>query len=311
MTLANFEIVEVVGGGNLDGAGAVLGVGVFVGDDGDFAVGEGEFDKTTDEVLIAGIIRVDRDGSVTEESFGASGTDDDFGVFDVRVVIGATIRSTDDLVGDVPEVAGFVLVFDFDVGEGGLVVRTEIDEFFATIDHAIVPHFFKSFIDAGDNVFIKSESEVIPSTGGTKSTKLEFHIAALLLYEIPDAGIEFVARVFKTSVAFFFESAFVDDPSFEAGVIGAGDVPSVFAVKTVVTGEGIFKSNGETMADVEIAVGVGGWHDKRITVIGIGFVGVDDFGRIKSAGMFPFGVDLGLESTGFVAFGEFHRFIIS
>jgi hypothetical protein len=140
---------------------------------------------------------------------------------------------------------------------------------------------------------------------------LEFHIAALLLYEIPDAGIEFVARVFKTSVAFFFESALVDDPSFEAGVIGAGNIPSVFATEAVVASEGIFEGNGETMADVEIAVGVGGWHDKRITVIGIGFVGVDDFGRIKSAGMFPFGVDLGLESTGFVAFGEFHRFIIS
>ncbi len=232
-------------------------------------------------------------------------------MFDVRVVIGTTVGSTDDFIGNVPEVTGFVLMLDFDVSESGLVMRTEIDEFFATIDHAIVPHLFKSFIDAGDNVFVKSEGEVIPSTGGTKSTKLEFHIAALLLYEIPDAGIEFVARVFKTSVAFFFESALVDDPSFEAGVIGAGNIPSVFATEAVVASEGIFEGNGETMADVEIAVGVGGWHDKRITVIGIGFVGVDDFGRIKSAGMFPFGVDLGLESTGFVAFGEFHRFIIS
>lgn len=232
-------------------------------------------------------------------------------MFDVRVVIGTTVGSTDDFIGNVPEVTGFVLMLDFDVSESGLVMRTEIDEFFATIDHAIVPHLFKSFIDAGDNVFVKSEGEVIPSTGGTKSTKLEFHIAALLLYEIPDAGIEFVARVFKTSVAFFFESALVDDPSFEAGVIGAGNIPSVFATEAVVASEGIFEGNGETMADVEIAVGVGGWHDKRITVIGIGFVGVDDFGRIKSAGMFPFGVDLGLESTGFVAFGEFHEYIIS
>ena len=232
-------------------------------------------------------------------------------MFDVRVVIGTTVGSTGDLVGDVPEVTGFVLMLDFDVSESGLVMRAEIDEFFATIDHAVVPHFFESFIDAGDNVFVKSEGEVIPSTGGTKSTKLEFHIAALLLYEIPDAGIEFVARVFKTSVAFFFESALVDDPSFEAGVIGAGNIPSVFATEAVVASEGIFEGNGETMADVEIAVGVGGWHDKRITVIGIRFVGVDDFGRIKSAGMFPFGVDLGLESTGFVAFGEFHEYIIS
>lgn len=66
MAFTNFKIVEIVGGGNLDGAGAVLGVGVFVGNDGDLAVGEREFDKAADEVLIAGIIGVDRDGSVTE-----------------------------------------------------------------------------------------------------------------------------------------------------------------------------------------------------------------------------------------------------
>ena len=140
---------------------------------------------------------------------------------------------------------------------------------------------------------------------------MKLHVAALFFDEIPNTGVEFVAGELEAGMTFFFESAFVDDPSFEAGVIGAGDIPSVFATEAVVASEGIFKGNGETMADVEIAVGVGGWHDKRLTVIGIGFVGVDDFGRIKSAGMFPFGVDLGLESTGFVAFGEFHRFIIS
>ena len=44
----------------------------------------------------------------------------------------------------------------------------------------------------------------------------------------------------------------------------------MLCTEAVVASEGIFKGNGETMADVEIAVGVGGWHDKRITVIGIG-----------------------------------------
>lgn len=311
VTLANFEIVEIVGGGDFDGAGAVFGVGVLVGDDGDFTVGEREFNKATNEVLIARVIGVDGDGGITEKGFGASGTDDNFGVFDIGVIVGAAIGGGDDLIGNIPEVTRFVLVFDFDVCESSLVVRAEIDEFFATVNHAVIPHFFKSFVDARDDVLIKGESEIIPSTRGTKSTKLEFHIATLLLDEVPDTGVKFVAGIFKAGVTFFFECAFVDDPGFEASVIGARDIPSIFAAETVVASEGIFEGDGEAVTDVKIAVGVGGWHNKRVAIISIGFIGVDDFWRIKGAGMFPFGVDLGLESTWFVAFGEFHRYIIS
>lgn len=311
MTFADFKVVEIVSRGDLDGAGAILGVGVFVGDDGNFAVGEREFDKTTDEVLIARIVRIDSDGGIAKESLGASGADDNFGVFDVRIIIGTAIGGADDLIGDVPKVTSLVLMFDFDVGEGGLVVRTEINQLLATVNHAVVPHFFESFVDARNDVFIKSESEIIPSTRGTKSTKLELHIAALLLDKVPNAGIEFVARIFKAGVAFFFEGAFVDDPSFETGVISTRDIPSIFATETVVTSKGIFERNGEAVTDVEITIGVGWWHDDGITIIGIGLVGINDLWWVKSARMFPFGVDLGLESARFVAFGEFHRFIIS
>ena len=38
MALADLEVVEVVGGGDFDGAGAVSGVGVVVGDDRDGSV---------------------------------------------------------------------------------------------------------------------------------------------------------------------------------------------------------------------------------------------------------------------------------
>lgn len=53
--------------------------------------------------------------------------------------------------------AGFVFVLDFDVGEGGLVLRAEVDELFAAVNHAVVPHFFEGFVDAGDDVFVESE----------------------------------------------------------------------------------------------------------------------------------------------------------
>lgn len=41
MAFAYLEIVMVVGGGDFDGTGAKFGIGVLVGDDRDFAVGQG------------------------------------------------------------------------------------------------------------------------------------------------------------------------------------------------------------------------------------------------------------------------------
>ena len=136
--------------------------------------------------------------------------------------------------------AGLVEVFDFDVGEGGLVFGAVVDEFFAAVNHAVVPHFFESLVDAGDDVFIESEGEVVPSARGAEGANLEFHVSPLFLDEVPDFGVEFVAGVFEAGVTDAFEGALIDDPSFEAGVVGAGDVPSAVAAEAVVAGEGVF-----------------------------------------------------------------------
>ena len=77
MAFADLEVVEVMSRGNFDSAGAVSRVGMFVGDDRDFAVGQGEFDVATDEVFVAWVVWVDSDGLVAEDGFGAGGGDDD------------------------------------------------------------------------------------------------------------------------------------------------------------------------------------------------------------------------------------------
>ena len=122
--------------------------------------------------------------------------------------------------------AGVVGVFDFDVGEGGLVFGAVVDEFFAAVDETVVPHFFESLVDAVDDVFVESEGEVLPGAGGAEGADLKLHVAALFLDEVPNLGVEFVTGVFEAGVAGGLKGAFVNDPSFEAGVVGARDVPS-------------------------------------------------------------------------------------
>ena len=214
VTFADFEVVVIMGGSNLDGAGAVFHLGVFVGDDGYFPFGKGELDFFVDNCGVASILWINCDGHITKESFGTSGGDDNFAI------------ALDVGVGDVPESALFVFVLNLDVGEGGLMLRTEVDKFFTSVNHAVVPHFFEGVVNASDDVFVEGEGEVFPGAAGAEGAELKLHVSPLFLDEVPDLGIELFAGVVETGFPLCFEGAFVDDPSFEAGMIGAGDVPT-------------------------------------------------------------------------------------
>lgn len=141
---------------------------------------------------------------------------------------------------------------------------------------------------------------------------MELHVAALFFDEVPDAGVKFVAGEFEAGVAVLFEGAFVDDPSFEAGMVGTGDIPGGVAAETVVASKGIFEGDSEAVADVEITVSVRGRHDNGKTVTAVGFAGIDQrFFRLESAGTLPFGVDAWLEISRFVALCETHNIYYS
>ena len=93
-------------------------------------------DGGADFVLVVWVFWVDRDGSVAKESFWSSSRNDNI------------------IIGNVPKCAFFVFMFHFDVSKGGLVLRAEVDELFASINKAVVPHFFKGGVDTINDVFV-------------------------------------------------------------------------------------------------------------------------------------------------------------
>ena len=140
-------------------------------------------DGFANEIFVALVAWINRYGGVAEESFRTGSGNNNV------------------IIGDIPESTFFVFVLNFDVGEGGLVFRAEVDKFFTSINQTVVPHSLKSGVNAVDNVFVKSESEVVPGARGTEGAELELHVATLLGDKVPNAGVEFVAVEFKTSVA--------------------------------------------------------------------------------------------------------------
>ena len=73
MTLGHLPVVGVVGGGNLYHTSSEGPVNVGVCHHGDAAAGEGQDDTFADELLVAGILRVDCHGSVSQKGFRTGG----------------------------------------------------------------------------------------------------------------------------------------------------------------------------------------------------------------------------------------------
>ena len=64
--LSDLEVVRVVGRGDLDRAGPLFGIGIFVRDDRDLSSHHRQDDRLSDEVLISFVIRMHRDRDISE-----------------------------------------------------------------------------------------------------------------------------------------------------------------------------------------------------------------------------------------------------
>ena len=106
---ADLEIVEVVRRRDLDGAGALLGVGIGVGDDRDAAPDERQDGGAADEVAVALVVGMHRDGGVAEHGLRPRRRDRD-----------GAVGLAFDRVADVPEVALHLDLLHLEVGDRGL-----------------------------------------------------------------------------------------------------------------------------------------------------------------------------------------------
>ncbi len=166
VALADGEVVGVVRGRDLDGAGAELGLGPVVGEDGDFAcwfskdAGEWESDQFADEFRVARVVGIDGYGDVAEHGFGARGGDDD----------GA--GAVGEGIADVVELAEAVFVRDFEVGDGGLLDGVPVDDVGAAVDEALLVEADEGFLDGDVEAVVHGEELAGPVDGGAEAAHL-------------------------------------------------------------------------------------------------------------------------------------------
>ena len=112
--------------GDLDYAGALFHIGVLVADDRDLLVHQRQDHMTAVQVLVALVVLVDGDGGIAEHGLGTGGRD-------LQQLAGLLDR-----IEDVPEMTLLFFVFYLRVGDGGVAVRTPVDQAVAAVDLAVV-----------------------------------------------------------------------------------------------------------------------------------------------------------------------------
>ena len=109
MTLANFEIVEIMSWSDFDCASTIFWVSMLISNNRDFTVSKREVNCGANSIFITLIFWINRYCGITEKCFGTSG------------------RNNDVVVGNIPKCARFIFVLNYNICEGCAMFRAVID----------------------------------------------------------------------------------------------------------------------------------------------------------------------------------------
>ena len=234
-------VVEVVGGRDLDATGAEGGVSVFIGNDGDAAAGEGEFDQLADEVLVARVLRVHRHGAVPQHGLRAGGGD--------HHIAGAVGQR----VAHVPHLPGLFLGQHLQVRDGGVQDRVPVDQALATVDKPFLEEAHEDLAHCRRQALVHGEALVLPVEGGTHAAQLAGDGAAGLLLPLPNALDEGVAAQVVAGLALLFQQPLDHHLGGDAGVVRACLPEGGLAAHAVIADQGIHDGVLEGVAHVQAA----------------------------------------------------------
>ena len=167
MALADFEVVEVVRRGDLHRAGAGLRVGIVVGDDLQLAADQRQDGVLADEVLVALVVRMDRDAGVAQHRLRARGRHHD-----------ETIGFPFNWVFEVPEMALGLDLLHFQIGDRGLQLRIPVDQPLVLVDQPIAVEVDEDLDHRLGQALVHGEAFAAPVAGGAEALQLvEDHAA--------------------------------------------------------------------------------------------------------------------------------------
>ncbi len=182
----------------------------------------GSEDLLANQMRVSRVVRIHGDRDVAQHGLGPRRRDGD---------LAAAVRER---VSNLPERAGLLLVFDFEVGHGGTERRIPVDQARASIDQPVFMQAYEGLDDRIRKCGIHRESLARPVARRAQPAHLTRDRRARFLLPRPDPLDEFFAPQLDPRFAFGLELIFDDDLGRDPGVVGAHLPQSVVASHAVV-----------------------------------------------------------------------------
>ena len=170
----HFEVVEVVGRGDLQGPGAELQRDVGVGDHRNLAPQHRQAQGGAVEFQVALVFGVDRHRGVAQQGLGPGG-----GHGEVAVARGQGIA-------DIIEVAVVGVVLHLQVGQGRVAAGAPVDDVVALVDQALFIEADKDLPHRPGEALVQGEALPAPVAGGAQALQLVDDLPAGFGLPLPD-----------------------------------------------------------------------------------------------------------------------------
>ena len=288
MAAADVEVVEGLRRRDLHRAGALLGVGVRIGDDGDRPADQRQPHALADEMRVALVLRMHGDAGIAEHRLRPRRGDDD-------VLAGRLAGPVHHRIAEVPEVALRLDLLHLDVGDGGEQLRVPVDQPLVAVDQPLAVQRDEHLAHRVREALVHGEALARPVARGAEPAQLVDDGAARLRLPLPHALEEFLApHRAAAGLLALGELAFHHHLRGDAGVVGAGLPEHVAPAHPLEAAEDVLQRVVERVPHVQHAGDV-----RRRDDDGEGLcAGAPGAARLEGAGLFPDGGNARLDGGG-------------
>ena len=263
---------------------------MFVGDDGDQAVGERQTNLLADEGRITRVVRVNGDGGVAEHGLGSRGRNDD-----------ELPHLAFDRIFEVPQMAFDLDVLDLEVGHRSLEPRIPIDQPLVLVDEALAVEFDEDLEHRTRQPLVHRETFARPVAGGAQAAQLLHDCAAIFVLPLPYSIEKLLAPHGNPALLALGQIALDDELRRNAGMVRAGLPEHILAAHPFEAGQHVLQSVIEGMADMQAPRHVG-WRDDHAECRG-----AEPSTRAKGTGCFPFRINAAFDLFGIEILVEHER----
>ena len=250
VALSDLKVVGVVGRRDLHRSGSELLIHIVVRHNGDLPVSQGEQTFFAHKVFVALVIRMYRDGCVSQHGLRTCGRD-------LQVIV-----SSHDGILDVPEMSLLLLMLYLRVGEGCLAHRAPVDDPGAFIDIAFLIQADENLLHCLGTALVHGEPLSVPVAGDAQLLQLRLDGSRIFFLPLPGALQELLPSQLLLVNAFLFQLVGHLHLRGDSSVICSRDPEGVVALHPLIADQDILQGVVKSVAHVQLSGNVR-WRHHR------------------------------------------------